>query len=114
MTQAEDVNLENGDITFSNATRVRHDVVIGADGIGSAVRGVLGIKAERRPATCTCLHANVDTARAVELGLVDYSQNSAIEYWGGLSHSLQDRAVSLQRWPASVILLFLPSRGGGL
>lgn len=58
-------------------------MVIGADGIGSAVRGVLGIKPERRPATCTCLHANVDTARAVELGLVDYSQNSAIEYWGG-------------------------------
>lgn len=83
MTQAENIDLENGDITFSNATKVRHDMVIGADGIGSAVRGVLGIKAERRPATCTCLHANVDTAKAVELGLVDYSQNSAIEYWGG-------------------------------
>lgn len=81
--QAEDVNLESGEITFSNAKKFRHDVVIGADGIGSAVRGVLGIKPERRPATCTCLHANVETARAVELGLVDYSQNSAIEYWGG-------------------------------
>lgn len=74
---------QESEITFSNATKVRHDVIIGADGIGSIVRGVLGIKTERRPSTCTCLHANVDTARAVELGLVDYSQNSATEYWGG-------------------------------
>ncbi|CAG9955604.1 unnamed protein product [Clonostachys rosea f. rosea IK726] len=63
--------------------KAKHDVVIGADGIGSAVRKSLGIEVSRTPATCTCLHANVDTEEAVKLGLIDYSQNSAIEYWGG-------------------------------
>ncbi len=38
---------------------------------------------DRKPADASCLHANVDTAEAVALGLVDYSKNSAIEYWGG-------------------------------
>jgi salicylate hydroxylase len=58
-------------------------VVVGADGIGSAVRGIIGINPEKRAADSSCLHANVDTATAVKLGLVDYSKNSAIEYWGG-------------------------------
>lgn len=62
---------------------MKHDVVIGADGIGSSLRTVLGIQTVRRPATCTCLHTNVDTETAVKLGLVDYSKNSALEYWGG-------------------------------
>ncbi|KAJ4152443.1 hypothetical protein NW754_004238 [Fusarium falciforme] len=82
-SQAEKVDLETGEITFTNGNKVKHDVIIGADGIGSTVRQELGIKAIRNPATCTCLHSNVDTEKAVKLGLVDYSKNSAIEYWGG-------------------------------
>ncbi|KAL6244790.1 hypothetical protein RBB50_008318 [Rhinocladiella similis] len=81
--KAVDVDVQAGEITFSNGEKVQHDVVIGADGIGSALRNVLGIKTIRKPATCTCLHTNVDTEKAVKLGLVDYSQNSALEYWGG-------------------------------
>ncbi|KAM6534607.1 hypothetical protein FALCPG4_004233 [Fusarium falciforme] len=81
--KAEKVDLETGEITFTNGNKVKHDVIIGADGIGSTVRQELGIKAIRNPATCTCLHSNVDTEKAVKLGLVDYSKNSAIEYWGG-------------------------------
>lgn len=56
---------------------------MGADGIGSAVRGIIGISPEKRPSEQSCLHANVTTEEAVKLGLVDYSQNSALEYWGG-------------------------------
>lgn len=81
--QATEIDVANGEITFANGNKAMHDVVIGADGIGSTVRVVLGIKPDRKPATCTCLHANVDTEKAVKLGLVDYSKNSAIEYWGG-------------------------------
>ncbi|UPK97550.1 hypothetical protein LCI18_008485 [Fusarium solani-melongenae] len=81
--KAEKVDLETGEITFTNGNKVKHDVIIGADGIGSTVRQELGIKAIKNPATCTCLHSNVDTEKAVKLGLVDYSKNSAIEYWGG-------------------------------
>ncbi|RYP14194.1 hypothetical protein DL765_006555 [Monosporascus sp. GIB2] len=81
--KCSDVNMETGEITFTNGQKVKHDVVIGADGIGSAVRKIIGIQTVRRPATCTCLHANVDTEKAVKLGLIDYSKNSALEYWGG-------------------------------
>lgn len=49
----------------------------------SSVRQIIGIVPDRKPASSSCLHANVDTATAVKLGLVDYSKNSAIEYWGG-------------------------------
>jgi salicylate hydroxylase len=58
-------------------------LIVGADGIGSVVRGELGIRPEKRPSDQCCLHANVMTEDAVKLNLVDYSQNSALEYWGG-------------------------------
>ncbi|KAF5966556.1 salicylate 1-monooxygenase [Fusarium bulbicola] len=81
--QATGVDAESGEVTFANGKKVKHDVVIGADGIGCTPRSVFGIKPDRKPTTCTCLHTNVDTAKAVELGLIEYSQNSALEYWGG-------------------------------
>ncbi|KAI7478972.1 salicylate hydroxylase [Hortaea werneckii] len=78
-----DIDTAQGIIQFENGVSAKHDLVIGADGIGSAVRGIIGIKPERKPAASSCLHANVDTAKARQLGLVDYSQDSALEYWGG-------------------------------
>lgn len=57
--------------------------MIGADGIGSVVRGVLDIHPKRRPADQQCLHCNVMTEDAVKAGLVDYSKHDALEYWGG-------------------------------
>lgn len=83
LRQCEEIDLDKGCITFHDGTTTTHDVVVGADGIGSAVRRILGINPDKKPANSSCLHANVDTATAVKLGLVDYSQNSALEYWGG-------------------------------
>lgn len=78
-----DIDLESGTISFANGTSATHDAVIGSDGIGSAVRNIIGIFPEKKPAASSCLHANVLTSEAVKLGLVDYGKNSAIEYWGG-------------------------------
>lgn len=75
--------MENGTIQFKNGVTVQHDLIVGADGIGSVIRTQLGIHPEKRPSDSSCLHANVSTEQAVRLGLVDYSQNSALEYWGG-------------------------------
>jgi salicylate hydroxylase len=47
------------------------------------VRGAIGIHAVKKPADSSCLHANVMTEDAVRLGLVDYSRDNALEYWGG-------------------------------
>lgn len=43
----------------------------------------MGIRPEKKPSDSSCLHANVMTEDAVKAGLVDYSQDSALEYWGG-------------------------------
>lgn len=85
--QCKDINLETGVITFANGTTAQHDLIVGADGIGSAVRSIIGLKPEKKPADSSCLHANVRTEDAVRLGLVDYSQHSALEYWGGQDNS---------------------------
>lgn len=81
--KCQDIETEIGTITFHNGKTAKHDLVIGSDGIGSKVRNVIGIYPEKRPASTSCLHANVSTEKAVKLGLVDYSQDSSLEYWGG-------------------------------
>lgn len=78
-----EIDVENGSITFENGVTAQHDLVIGSDGVGSAVRKIIGITPNKRPFGSSCLHANVSTEQAVKMGLVDYSQNSALEYWGG-------------------------------
>lgn len=40
---------------------------------------------EKRPAETSCLHANVLTEEAVSAGLTDFSQDSALQFWGGQS-----------------------------
>ena len=47
------------------------------------VRAIIGIQPNKTPSEQSCLHANVSTEHAVKLGLVDYSQHNALEYWGG-------------------------------
>ncbi|KAK0661273.1 6-hydroxynicotinate 3-monooxygenase [Lasiodiplodia hormozganensis] len=81
--KCKNIDLNAGRIEFENGKTVQHDLIIGADGIGSAVRGLIGIRPEKRPADSSCLHANVATEDAVRLGLVDYSKDAALEYWGG-------------------------------
>lgn len=85
------IDLDTGLVTFENGVTATHDVVIGADGIGSAVRGLIGINPSKRPADSSCLHANVTTAQAVAMGLPDYSVDSALQYWGG--HNTKNKIV---------------------
>ena len=77
------IDLDSNTITFEHGVKARHDVIIGADGIGSVVRGLIGVHPERRPSEQSCLHTNVLTEDAVKAGLVNYSENAALEYWGG-------------------------------
>ncbi|THV96377.1 hypothetical protein D6D26_07095 [Aureobasidium pullulans] len=77
------IDLDSNTIAFENGVTATHDLVVGADGIGSVVRGVVGIYPERRIADQQCLHCNVMTEDAVAAGLVDYSKHEALEYWGG-------------------------------
>lgn len=47
------------------------------------MRRLLGLTPDKKPADSSCLHANVRTEDAVRAGLVDYSRDAALEYWGG-------------------------------
>jgi salicylate hydroxylase len=76
--QCEDIEMETNTVVFTNGVRVRHDLIVGADGIGSAVRRIIGIQPAKRPAESSCLQANVNTEQAVKLGLKDYSVDNAI------------------------------------
>ncbi|OBT78248.1 hypothetical protein VF21_02986 [Pseudogymnoascus sp. 05NY08] len=81
--RCREVDLSTNKITFENGVTAQHDLIIGADGIGSVVRGILGINPAKRPADSSCLHCNVMTEDAVKAGLVDYAKDDALEYWGG-------------------------------
>jgi salicylate hydroxylase len=78
-----EVDISAVELNFVNGVVTRHDLVIGADGIGSVVRKEIGLNPDRRPSEQSCLHCNVMTEDAVAAGLVDYSANNALEYWGG-------------------------------
>ncbi|PNY23449.1 Uncharacterized protein TCAP_06609 [Tolypocladium capitatum] len=79
----QEIDLAAGSVAFENGAVAQHDLIVGADGIGSAVRTAMGIRPAKRPSEQSCLHTNVTTEEAVKAGLVDYSKHSALEYWGG-------------------------------
>ncbi|KAL3419499.1 salicylate hydroxylase [Phlyctema vagabunda] len=81
--RCEEIDHEAGIITFANGVQAKHDLIIGADGIGSQVRKTLGIIPDREQSTSTCYHCIIETKDVRELGLNDLSPNSAIEFWGG-------------------------------
>jgi salicylate hydroxylase len=78
-----DIDNEKGFITFENGNTASHDLVVGADGIGSSVRKIIGIIPDRKQSTSHCLHCIISTDDVKRLGLMDLQVNSAIEYWGG-------------------------------
>ncbi|KAJ5788858.1 uncharacterized protein N7518_005869 [Penicillium psychrosexuale] len=81
--RCRDIDLQTSTVVFENGEVVSHDLIVGADGIGSAVRGIIGITPEKRASDQSCLHTNVKTEDAIRLGLVNYAEDSALEYWSG-------------------------------
>ncbi|KAK0765134.1 hypothetical protein N5P37_002612 [Trichoderma harzianum] len=72
-----------GRITFENDNEVVHDVVVCADGIRSQMREQLGITPQVTPSTSCCYRCIISTKKLRELGLGEFADNSAIEFWGG-------------------------------
>ncbi|KAJ4492807.1 salicylate hydroxylase [Lentinula edodes] len=80
----ETVDSEAGTVTFKNGVTVKADIIIGADGIRSVVRGQIGVVPDMKSAPQTCYRLNVKKSVVDELGLVKYSYEPAIQFWGGL------------------------------
>ncbi|OAL23606.1 hypothetical protein AYO22_06183 [Fonsecaea multimorphosa] len=82
--KCKEIDHERGIVTFENGVVAQHDMIIGADGIGSAVRRALGIIPTRKQSTSTCYHCVIDASEVSRLGLLDLTANCAIEFWGGV------------------------------
>lgn len=77
------VDHEAGTVKFENGVTVTADLIIGSDGIRSAVRPAIGIKADITPAPLAAYRANVYTKECEKLGLVNLAASNGIDYWGG-------------------------------
>lgn len=77
------IDHQAGVVTFANGAQHKHDLIVGADGIGSLVRRTLGIIPDRKQSSFHCYHCIITTEDVKRLGLKDHSPNSAIEFWGG-------------------------------
>jgi salicylate hydroxylase len=98
-----EIDHESGVIKFENGVVAKHDLIVGADGIGvllptpslfiltnspptqSRVRQTLSIIPDKKQSTSTCYHCIIPTSLVKQLGLRDLSPNSSIEFWGGKS-----------------------------
>lgn len=81
--KCKDIDMDARQITFENGEMAFFDIAVGADGIGSTVRRAIGINPAKRPHESSCLHTNVSADKVKELGLVNFAEDSALEYWGG-------------------------------
>lgn len=81
--KAEFVDYTNGIVKFTNGTIVEGDLIIAADGIRSQTKPQMGITPEVSNSDSSCIRVLFNTKDVRRLGLRDYSNNEAIEYWGG-------------------------------
>ncbi|KAF8911886.1 salicylate hydroxylase [Mucidula mucida] len=80
----ESVDYEKGTVTFTNGRTISADLIIGADGIRSVVRGQIGVIPEMASAPQTCYRCNVKREDIDKFGLQQYALEPAIHYWGGM------------------------------
>lgn len=74
---------ESGKIAFENGAEAVHDAVVCADGIRSVMREQLGVVPEVAPSTSCCYRCIIYADKLRELGLEEFLDNDAIEFWGG-------------------------------
>lgn len=81
--KAVDLDPIAGKITFENGTVATHDVIVCADGIRSQMREKLGVVPHFTPSDSCCYRCIIHIDKLRELGIQEFAENSAIEFWGG-------------------------------
>lgn len=81
--KAVDLDPIAGKIVFENGVVATHDLVVCADGIRSQMREKLGVFPHFAPSASCCYRCIIHADKLRELGLHEFAENSAIEFWGG-------------------------------
>jgi len=81
--KAISLDIENGIVGFENGNTVQADLVVCADGIRSQMREQMGVMPKIDPSTSCCYRCIISAERLRELGLEEFLQSEAIEFWGG-------------------------------
>ncbi|TQV92901.1 salicylate hydroxylase [Cordyceps javanica] len=81
--KATALDPDTGRLRFDNGQTATHDVVICADGIRSALRPDLGVVPDVSPSDSCCYRCIIGRDALAALGLRDFADASAIEFWGG-------------------------------
>lgn len=81
--KAVKVDYNTGYVKFENGNEISVDLIIAADGIRSLTKPQLGITPQVRNQDSSCIRVLFDTEKVKNLGLANFSENAAIEFWGG-------------------------------
>ncbi|KAG5654807.1 hypothetical protein KAF25_004693 [Fusarium avenaceum] len=81
--KASRLDPDTGHITFENGAEATHDAIICADGIRSVMREQLGVIPQFVPSTSCCYRCIIYADKLRQLGLEEFLNNQAIEFWGG-------------------------------
>ncbi|GIJ91248.1 hypothetical protein Asppvi_010213 [Aspergillus pseudoviridinutans] len=81
--KAVEMDPEAGIIKFENAETVTADLIVAADGIRSQSRISMGIAPKFQMSSSCCYRSIVRANTVRSLGLYEFLDNYALEYWGG-------------------------------
>ncbi|KAM3447599.1 hypothetical protein MY3296_008539 [Beauveria thailandica] len=86
-TAATALDPETGAVRFGDGEEeeeeTRHDVVVCADGIRSAMRAEMGVTPDVTPSESCCYRCIITRDTLAAPGLAAFADDSAIEFWGG-------------------------------
>lgn len=79
--KAVEIDVALGKVTFENGEVVEADLVVGADGIHSRIRGAIGIVPDMKQASSCAYRHVMSKEKARSLGLGELGLSDALEFW---------------------------------
>lgn len=81
--KATSLKPETGVIEFENGNVAHADLIVCADGIRSQSREQIGVVPKFTPSTSCCYRCIISADKIRALGMAEFLDNEAIEFWGG-------------------------------
>ncbi|GAB7356232.1 hypothetical protein MBLNU459_g7051t1 [Dothideomycetes sp. NU459] len=81
--KAVEMKEDEGFVKFENGETATADLIVAADGIRSLSRSFIGVEPDITRSTSCCYRCIIGASKLRELGLDEFIDNEAIEFWGG-------------------------------